>query len=106
MSGKVIAVEPKLVTIELEADVIGLIKVAELSEEKVDDATTKVKVGDEITAKVTNVDRKNRSISLSVKAKDAIDQAEVMKKYGRSNEVSTTLGDLFKEKITSKDNDA
>jgi len=106
VSGKVIAVEPKLVTIELEADVIGLIKVAELSEEKVDDATTKVKVGDEITAKVTNVDRKNRSISLSVKAKDAIDQAEVMKKYGRSNEVSTTLGDLFKEKITSKDNDA
>jgi small subunit ribosomal protein S1 len=106
VTGKVIAVEAKLVTVELEADIQGVIKVAELSDEKIEDATTHVKEGDEITAKITNVDRKNRSISLSVKAKDAQEQAEVIKKYGRNNEVSTTLGDLFKEKITSKDSDA
>lgn len=106
VTGKVVAVEPKLVTVELETDIQGFIKVAELSDEKVEDATTIVKEGDEITAKITNVDRKNRSISLSVKAKDAQEQAEVIKKYGRNNEVSTTLGDLFKEKITSKDSDA
>ena len=101
-----ISVEPKLVTIELAIDIQGTIKVAELSDEKIDDATTKVSVGDEITAKITNIDRKTRSISLSVKAKDALDQADAIKKYARTNEVSTTLGDLFKEKIsTSKDSD-
>jgi len=106
VTGKVISVEPKLVTIELALDIQGTIKVAELSDEKIEDATTKVSVGDEITAKITNIDRKTRSISLSVKAKDALDQADAIKKYGRTNEVSTTLGDLFKEKIsTSKDSD-
>ncbi len=107
VTGKVVAVEPKLVTIELALDIQGTIKVAELSDEKIEDATTKVSLGDEITAKITNIDRKTRSISLSVKAKDALDQADAIKKYARTNEVSTTLGDLFKEKIsTSKDSDA
>ena len=107
VTGKVVAVEPKLVTIELALDIQGTIKVAELSDEKIEDATTKVSVGDEITAKITNIDRKTRSISLSVKAKDALEQADAIKKYARTNEVSTTLGDLFKEKIsTSKDSDA
>lgn len=106
VTGKVVSVEPKLVTIELALDIQGTIKVAELSDEKIDDATTKFSVGDEITAKITNIDRKTRSISLSVKAKDALDQADAIKKYARTNEVSTTLGDLFKEKIsTSKDSD-
>jgi small subunit ribosomal protein S1 len=106
VTGKVIVVEPKLVTVELAQDILGTIKVSELSDEKIEDATTKVQVGEEVTAKITNVDRKTRSITLSVKAKDAHEQAEAIKKYGRTNEVSTTLGDLFKEKISSKDNDA
>jgi small subunit ribosomal protein S1 len=103
VTGKVIAVEPKLVTVELADDIQATIKVSELSDEKIDDATTKVQVGDEVTAKITNIDRKTRSITLSVKAKDAHEQAEAIKKYGRNNEMSTTLGDLFKEKISSKD---
>jgi small subunit ribosomal protein S1 len=106
VTGKVVTVEPKLVTVELAQDILGTIKVSELSDEKIDDATTKIQVGEEVTAKITNIDRKTRSITLSVKAKDAHDQAEAIKKYGRTNEVSTTLGDLFKEKISSKDNDA
>jgi small subunit ribosomal protein S1 len=44
-------------------------------------------------------------VTLSVKAKDAQEQAEVIKKYGRTNEATTTLGDLFKEKISSKDSE-
>lgn len=105
VTGKVIAVEAKLVTVELSQDVIGTIRVNELSDEKVDDATTKVQIGDELTAKITNVDRKTRAITLSVKAKDAAEQAEAIKKYGRTNEATTTLGDLFKDKMGSKDSE-
>ena len=105
VKGTVTAVEPKSVTVELAENITGTIRVGDLSDEKVDDATTMVKEGDEIEAKITNIDKKNRTISLSVKAKDAQDQAEVIKKYSRSSEVSTTLGDLLKEKMANKDND-
>ncbi|MDQ5884400.1 MAG: small subunit ribosomal protein, partial [Pseudomonadota bacterium] len=94
ITGKVIAVEPKLVTVELAQDVLGTIRSTELADEKVEDANNVVKIGDEVTAKITNVDRKSRSVTLSVKAKDAQEQAEVIKKYGRTNEATTTLGDL------------
>ena len=105
VTGKVIAVEPKLVTVELAQDILGTIRATELADEKVEDANNVIKVGDEVTAKITNVDRKTRSITLSVKAKDAHEQAEAIKKYGRSNEVTTTLGDLFKDKMSSKDSE-
>lgn len=105
VTGKVITVEPKLVTVEIAPEVLGTIRATELADEKVEDANNFVKVGDEVTAKITNVDRKSRSITLSVKAKDAHEQAEVIKKYGRTNEATTTLGDLFKEKIANKDNE-
>jgi small subunit ribosomal protein S1 len=105
VTGKVTAVEPKSVTVELATNIMGTIRVSDLSDEKVDDATTIVKEGDEVEAKITNIDKKNRTISLSVKAKDAQDQAEAIKKYSRSSEVSTTLGDLLKEKMSNKDSE-
>lgn len=105
VKGKVTAVDAKLVTVQLGEDVFGTIRVSDLSDEKVDDATTLIKEGDEIEAKVMNVDRKNRTVSLSVKAKDAQDQAEAIKKYSRTSEVSATLGDLLKEKMANKDSE-
>ncbi len=108
VKGKVISVDAKLVTLELATDVIGTIKASELSDDKVTDATTLAKEGDEIEAKIVNVDKKNRTISLSVKAKDAEEQAEAIKKYSRGTEktsVSTTLGDLLKEQMANKDSD-
>lgn len=105
VTGKVVSVEPKLVTVELAQDILGTIRATELADEKVEDANNVVKIGDEVTAKITNVDRKTRSITLSVKAKDAHEQAEAIKKYGRSNEATTTLGDLFKDKMASKDSE-
>lgn len=103
--GKVVAVEPKLVTVELGQDVMGTIRVNELSEDKVDDATTLFKEGDEVEAKIINVDKKTRNISLSIKAKEAHEQAETIKKYtrGGENPAATTLGDLLKEKMANKD---
>lgn len=101
----VTAVEPKLVTVQLAEEVPGTIRVADLSAEKVDDATTVVKEGDELEAKILNVDRKNRSVSLSVKAKDAHEEAEAIKKYSKSSEstMTNTLGDLLKEKMANKE---
>ncbi|CEG56789.1 30S ribosomal protein S1 [Legionella fallonii] len=104
VKGKVIAVDAKSVTVALSDEVTGTIRASELSDERVDDATTLVKEGDEIEAKIMNVDRKSRSIALSVKAKDAQDEAEAIKKYSRTEGSSTTtLGDLLKEKMASKE---
>jgi len=105
VKGKVSTVDAKSVTVELATDVFGTIRAGDLSDDKVDDATTLVKEGDDIEAKIINVDRKNRTISLSVKAKDAQDQADAIKKYSRSADtaVSTTIGDLLKEKMANKD---
>ena len=105
VKGKVSSVDAKTVTVELAADIFGTIRASDLSNEKVDDATTVVKEGDEIEAKIINIDKKNRTISLSVKAKDAQDQAETIKKYSRSGEVTATLGDLLKEKLANKDSE-
>lgn len=104
VKGKVTSVDAKTVTVALSDDITGTIRASELSDERVDDATTVVKEGDEIEAKIINVDRKNRSITLSVKAKDAHDEAEAIKKYSRTEGASTTtLGDLLKEKMASKE---
>ena len=105
VTGKITAVEPKLVTLELAEDVIGTSRSTELSDEKVEDANNFCKVGDELEAKVTGIDKKNRTVTLSVKAKDAHEQAETLKKYSRGTDapVSTTLGDLLKEKMAGKD---
>lgn len=105
VKGKVIAVDEKSVTVELAEEVIGTIRASELSDSKVTDATTVVKVGEEIEAKITNLDKKNRTVTLSVKAKDAQDQAEAIKKYSRSGEATATLGDLLKEKMSNKDSE-
>ncbi len=103
VKGTVSAVEPKFVTVQLPDEVIGTIRANELSDEKVDDATTVVKEGDEIEAKIMSVDKKNRVVTLSVKAKDAQDQADAIKKFSKSSEVSATLGDLLKEKMGNKE---
>lgn len=100
--GKVTEVEAKFVTVEVAEEVIGTIKASELSEERVDDATNHVKVGDEIEAKIVNIDRKNRTLLLSVKAKDAQEQAEAIRKYSKTEVNNPTLGDLLKEKMGSK----
>ncbi len=106
--GKVTAVEPKLVTLELAEEVIATIRVTELADEKIEDATTQCQVGDEIEAKVMNIDKKNRTIALSIKAKDAHEQAETLKKYtrGGNEPVATTLGDLIKEKMANNNKES
>ncbi|WP_157465844.1 30S ribosomal protein S1 [Colwellia sp. TT2012] len=78
VTGKVTAVDAKGATIELAESVEGYLRVSDISVERIEDASTVIKVGDDVEAKFMGVDRKNRTISLSIKAKDQADEREAM----------------------------
>ncbi len=104
VKGTVKEVEAKAAVITLADDVEGVLKASELSREKVEDARNVLKVGDEVEAKIIAVDRKNRSISLSVKSKDVEDEKAAMKELSKQPEAApTTLGDLIKAQMQSKE---
>ena len=104
VTGKVISVDAKAAIIDLGDGVEGTLRASELSRDRVEDASTVLKVGDEVEAKLIGIDRKSRAISLSIKAKDYDDEAEAMKDYASSQQTAaTTLGDLLKEQMDSKD---
>lgn len=107
VTGTISAVDAKSVVVSLAPEVEGTIRASELSDDRVDDATTVVKVGEEVEAKIVNVDRKTRSIALSVKAKDAHEQAEALKKYTNKDEngSGTTLGDILKQQMGGEGQD-
>ncbi|MCY7294086.1 30S ribosomal protein S1 [Alteromonas sp. a30] len=96
--GKVISVDAKGATVQLAEEVEGYIRVADLARERVEDATTVVNEGDEIEAKYTGVDRKNRIINLSVRAKDEAEEKEAMAKVNKTEEVgfSNAMAEAFK----------
>ena len=99
-------VDEKNVHIDIGSDIKASIHVSELSLEKIDDARSFVKVNQEIEAKIINIDRKNRSVSLSIKAKEEHDEREALDTYqtdsSSKNTGATTLGELLKEKILKK----
>jgi small subunit ribosomal protein S1 len=104
VTGKVISVDAKAAVIDLGDGVEGTLRASELSRDRVEDASTVLKVGDEVEAKLIGIDRKSRAINLSIKAKDYDDEAEAMKDYASSQQsASTTLGDLLKEQMDSND---
>ena len=109
VTGKVIEVDAKAAQVELADQVVGVLLAKEMSTEKVTDATTVFKVGDDVEAKIINIDRKTRVLNLSIKAKDVQDEADALKKYRSDKQdapTGTTLGDILKEKIDSKGEDA
>jgi len=78
VNGKVTEVDAKGATIELAESVEGYLRVSDISVERIEDASTVLKVGDDVEARFMGVDRKNRTISLSIKAKDQADEREAM----------------------------
>jgi small subunit ribosomal protein S1 len=96
--GTVSAVDAKGVTVELAETVEGYIRVADISSERIEDASTIYSVGDAIEAKFMGVDRKNRSISLSIKAKDEAEQKEAIATLNKQDEVvmSSAMAEAFK----------
>ena len=100
--GSVKSVEAKGAVIALGDEVEGYLPASEFDSERVEDLTTKLKEGDEVEAIITNVDRKNRSIKLSVKAKDAKANDEALKAAQSAapvNAGTTSLGDLLKASL-------
>ena len=105
VKGTVISVDAKAAIIDLGEGVEGTLRASELSRDRVEDASTVLKVGDEVEAKLMGVDRKSRALNLSVKAKDYADESEAMKDYSKSQEsTATTLGDLLKEQMDASKN--
>ena len=103
VSGVVKTVDAKGAVIELAPEVEAYLRASEISTDRVEDARIALKEGDTVSAMIINVDRKSRSINLSIKAKDNADQQEVMSKM--QNEASTgttTLGALLKAKLDNQ----
>jgi small subunit ribosomal protein S1 len=102
VSGVVAEVDAKMATITLEGGIVGQLRASEIARDRVEDARTVLKVGDTIEAKLTGVDRKTRIISLSIKAKEAHEEAQAIQNYRSESSRSTTgttLGDLLKEQM-------
>jgi small subunit ribosomal protein S1 len=99
--GKVKTVDPRGAVIELAEGVEGYLRASDIKEERVDDATRELSVGDEVEAKFISLDRKNRTLSLSIRAKEDAELAEALKEFRQSGATggTTSLGDLLKEQL-------
>ena len=107
VTGTVKSVEPKGAVIALSEEVEGYLRASEISRDRVEDAGTHLKVGDSVEALVINIDRKARSIQLSIKAKDNVETQEAMTKLSTSSDSNaasgtTSLGALLKAKFDNK----
>jgi small subunit ribosomal protein S1 len=103
VNGTVREVDAKGAIIDLGGGVDGHLRASELSRDRVEDARTILKVGDAVEAKFTGVDRKGRTIALSIKAKDMHEEAEAMQNYRTDAATGTSLGDLLKERMGGND---
>jgi len=103
VKGVVREVDAKGAIIDLGNGVDGQLRASELSRDRVEDARLLLKVGEEVEARFTGVDRKGRSISLSIKAKDIHEEQEAMQNYRTDSSTGTSLGDLLKEQISGQD---
>jgi small subunit ribosomal protein S1 len=101
VKGTVTEVDARGAQLELDGGVIGQLRASELSRDRVEDARSVLKVGDQVEAKFIGLDRKNRVVALSIKAKEAHEEAEAMESYRSSDTATgTTLGELLKERIS------
>ena len=99
VTGKVTAVDAKGATVELADGVEGYLRASEASRDRVEDATLVLSVGDDVEAKFTGVDRKNRAISLSVRAKDEADEKDAIATVNNKQEdgnFSNAMAEAFK----------
>ncbi len=100
VSGTVKSVDPKGAVISLGGDIEGYLRASEIASDRVEDARNHLKEGDKVTALILNIDRKNRSINLSIKAKESAEAAEAMARMQAETASGTTnLGALLKAKL-------
>lgn len=99
VKGKVKEVDAKGALIELADKIDGYVRASDISTDRVEDASKHLAVGDEVEAKFMGVDKKNRNLNLSIKAKDAAEEAAAIKEFSNDASAPATLGDLLKEQL-------
>ncbi len=102
VKGTVKTIDAKGAIIGLEGDVEGYLRASEVSRDRVEDIRSHLKEGDAVTAMIINIDRKNRTINLSIKARDMADESAAMQKMAAdkpANAGTTSLGALLKAKL-------
>ena len=100
VKGVVKDVDAKAAIIDLGDGVDGILRASELSRDRIEDARTILSVGEEVEAKFMGVDRKSRSVALSIKAKDTEEEASMMQDYGSETaEATTNFGDMLKKQL-------
>jgi len=105
VDGTVKSVDAKGAVVQLADEVEGYLRASEISTDRVEDARNLLKEGDKVNAMIVNIDRKSRSINLSIKAKDSADQQEAMNKLQNDASAGTTnLGALLKAKLDNQGN--
>jgi small subunit ribosomal protein S1 len=105
VKGTVKSIDAKGAVIALENDVEGYLRASEVSRDRVEDIRTHLKEGDTVEAMIINVDRKNRTINLSIKAKDMAEESDAIQKVAvdtSANAGTTSLGALLKAKMDVK----
>ena len=108
VKGKVIETDVKEVVIELAEDVTGIMKASEISLDRVEDARTALAGDDEVEVKIINVDRKNRTIGLSIRAKDVEEERQAVRDHHKQESDRSgpaTLGDLIKAQMNQNGDD-
>jgi len=108
VKGVVKSLDAKGATLQLGPEVEGYLRTSEVARERVEDIHTHLKEGEEVEVRIISIDRKNRNISLSIKAKDVAEESEAMQKVATeqaSNAGTTNLGALLKAKLDGKNQD-
>ncbi len=108
VQGTVKSIDAKGAVIQLMGDIEGYLRASEVARDRVEDIRTHLKEGDSVTAMVINIDRKNRSINLSIKAKDLAEESTAMQKVAADSKSASTgttnLGALLKAKMDTANN--
>ncbi len=97
VKGVVKQVDAKAAIVDLGEGIEGVLRASELSRDRVEDASTVLKVGDEVEAKFMGLDRKSRVVSLSIKAKDSDEEAEVMQEYSNQSVAANPMHEALKD---------
>ena len=109
VTGQIKSIETTSAEVELADRVMATLKVSDISDEEVTDATTALSEGQTVNVKITNIDRKNRTISVSMKAYESAlakqEQQQLRAKLEEQHVPSTKLGDLLKEQMSSSASD-
>jgi len=103
VTGTVKSIDAKGAVIQVDPEIEGYLRASEVARDRVEDIRTHLKEGDSVTAMIINIDRKNRTINLSIKAKDMAEETEAMQKIASDKQQgsagTTNLGALLKAKL-------